>query len=277
HTPSSHSQFTLSQLTHSQLKLPAHTLPAHTLSSHSQLTLSRSQLTLSHSQLTLSHLTLSHSHSLLTVPIAFLTPACPCAFFQTISIVYIVTAFVGVEAWYAPFLFNFLYRDLFTAMIIACALTVTLPMSLYNFYKAYKNNTLKHHSVYEILLPLVSPVLLFLLCTTWIFLSPSDILEVQPRLFYFMVGTAFANISCQLIVCQMSSTRCRPLHWMLLPIAAALLLVASGLAAHSETLLLYLLTAFLTLAHIHYGVLVVSQLSRHFNIRPFSLKKPTPD
>ncbi|XP_014793042.1 PREDICTED: ethanolaminephosphotransferase 1 isoform X2 [Calidris pugnax] len=195
----------------------------------------------------------------------------------TISIVYIVTAFVGVEAWYAPFLFNFLYRDLFTAMIIACALTVTLPMSLYNFYKAYKNNTLKHHSVYEILLPLVSPVLLFLLCTTWIFVSPTDILEVHPRLFYFMVGTAFANISCQLIVCQMSSTRCQPLNWMLLPIAAALFLVVSGLAPKSETLLLYLLTAFLTLAHIHYGVVVVSQLSRHFNIRPFSLKKPTPD
>uniref|UniRef100_A0A8B9UGE2 Ethanolaminephosphotransferase 1 n=1 Tax=Anas zonorhyncha TaxID=75864 RepID=A0A8B9UGE2_9AVES len=140
----------------------------------------------------------------------------------TISIVYIVTAIVGVEAWYAPFLFNFLYRDLFTTMIIACALTVTLPMSLYNFYKAYKNNTLKHHSVYEIMLPLVSPVLLFVLCTTWIFVSPMDILEVHPRLFYFMVGTAFANISCQLIVCQMSSTRCQPLNWMLLPIALVL-------------------------------------------------------
>ncbi|XP_064911551.1 ethanolaminephosphotransferase 1 isoform X1 [Columba livia] len=195
----------------------------------------------------------------------------------TISIVYIVTAVVGVEAWYAPFLFNFLYRDLFTTMIIACALTVTLPMSLYNFYKAYKNNTLKHHSVYEIMLPLVSPVLLFLLCTTWIFMSPTDILEVHPRLFYFMVGTAFANISCQLIVCQMSSTRCQPLNWMLLPIAAVLAVVLAGLAPNSETLLLYLLTAFLTLAHIHYGVVVVSQLSRHFNIRPFSLKKPTPD
>uniref|UniRef100_A0A8B9UGX5 Selenoprotein I n=1 Tax=Anas zonorhyncha TaxID=75864 RepID=A0A8B9UGX5_9AVES len=195
----------------------------------------------------------------------------------TISIVYIVTAIVGVEAWYAPFLFNFLYRDLFTTMIIACALTVTLPMSLYNFYKAYKNNTLKHHSVYEIMLPLVSPVLLFVLCTTWIFVSPMDILEVHPRLFYFMVGTAFANISCQLIVCQMSSTRCQPLNWMLLPIALVLSVVVSGFAPNSETLLLYLLTAFLTLAHIHYGVVVVSQLSRHFNIRPFSLKKPTPD
>lgn len=62
-------------------------------------------------------------------------------------------------------------------------------------FRAYKNNTLKHNSVYEITLPLVSPVLLFLLCTTWIFMSPMDILEVHPRLFYFMVGTAFANIS----------------------------------------------------------------------------------
>lgn len=47
-----------------------------------------------------------------------------CALFQTISIVYIVTSIVGVEAWYAPFLFNFLYRDLFTAMIIGKKLHV---------------------------------------------------------------------------------------------------------------------------------------------------------
>lgn len=51
-------------------------------------------------------------------------PCLSCALFQTISIVYIVTAFVGVEAWYAPFLFNFLYRDLFTAMIIGKKLHV---------------------------------------------------------------------------------------------------------------------------------------------------------
>lgn len=44
--------------------------------------------------------------------------------FQTVSFVYIVTAIVGVEAWYEPFLFNFLYRDLFTAMIIGKKLHV---------------------------------------------------------------------------------------------------------------------------------------------------------
>lgn len=74
-----------------------------------------------------------------------------------------MTAVVGVETWYQPILFHFLYRDLFTFMIIgelcalvnpktllhfhvaatlilvclfpACSFTVTLPMSLYNVLK----------------------------------------------------------------------------------------------------------------------------------------------
>ncbi|KAF2984271.1 hypothetical protein EK904_012005 [Melospiza melodia maxima] len=52
----------------------------------------------------------------------------------TISIVYIVTAFVGVEAWYAPFLFNFLYRDLFTAMIIGKKLHVEACLLNFTFF-----------------------------------------------------------------------------------------------------------------------------------------------
>lgn len=71
---------------------------------------------------------------------------------------------------------------------------------------------------------------------------------------------SFLSLQCQLIVCQMSSTRCQPLNWMLLPIALVLFVVVSGFAPDSETLLLYLLTAFLTLAHIHYGVVVVGEL-----------------
>ncbi|GAB5569991.1 choline/ethanolaminephosphotransferase 1 isoform X1 [Prionailurus iriomotensis] len=54
---------------------------------------------------------------------------------------------------------------------------------------------------------------------SWILQSPSDILEIHPRLFYFMVGTAFANITLR----------------------------------------------------------VVKQLSNHFQIYPFSLRKPNSD
>ncbi|CAO2604066.1 Ethanolaminephosphotransferase 1 [Lemmus lemmus] len=181
----------------------------------------------------------------------------------TISFVYIVTAVVGVEAWYEPFLFNFLYRDLFTAMIIGCALCVTLPMSLLNFFRSYKSNTLKHNSVYEVMVPFFSPCLLFTLSTVWVLRSPSDILEIHPRIFYFMVGTAFANITCQLIVCQMSSTRCPTLNWLLLPLFLVVAAVNVGaVASHLESVLLYALTAAFTLAHIHYGVQVVSSLER---------------
>ncbi|KAG7460800.1 hypothetical protein MATL_G00202730 [Megalops atlanticus] len=195
----------------------------------------------------------------------------------TISIVYIVTAVVGVETWYTPIVWNFHYRDLFTVMILGCSFAVTLPMSLYNVFKAYRSNTLKHSSLYESFLPFLSPVLLFILSTLWVWLSPINIIQLQPRVFYLMVGTAFANVTCKLIVCQMSNTRCQPLSWLLLPMGLVVLLVASGVVAHSETLLLHVWTAVVVLAHIHYGVSVVHQLSDHFNIYAFSLKKPSTD
>ena len=195
----------------------------------------------------------------------------------TISFVYIVTAVVGVEAWYEPFLFNFLYRDLFTAMIFGCALCVTLPMSLFNFFRSYKNNTLKHNSVYEAVVPFFSPCLLFILPTAWILLSPLDILELHPRVFSLIVGTAFAHSTCQLIVCQMSSTWCPTLNWLLLPPLVIVMVVIVGVTPYVESTLLFALTAAFTLAHIHYGVRVVKQLSNHFHIYPFSLRKPNSD
>ncbi|MEQ2266683.1 hypothetical protein XENORESO_015469, partial [Xenotaenia resolanae] len=194
----------------------------------------------------------------------------------TISLVYLVTAVVGVETWYQPVIWNLLYRDLFTFMIIACSFSVTLPMSLYNVLKAYRSNTLKHSSLYEAFLPFLSPVLLFVLSTTWVIFSPSKILELQPRMYYLMVGTAFANVTCKLIVCQMSNTRCQPLTWLLLPMTAVVLSSITGVFTN-ETLLLYLWTSAVILTHIHYGISVVQQLSNHFNIFAFSLKKPNQD
>lgn len=63
------------------------------------------------------------------------------------------------------------------------------------FFRAYRNNTLKHSSVYEALLPFFSPVVLFVLSTLWISFSPTDIVQRQPRIFYLMVGTAFSNVT----------------------------------------------------------------------------------
>lgn len=67
----------------------------------------------------------------------------------------------------------------------------------------------------------------------------------------------FVNVfQCKLIVCQMSNTRCQPLSILLLPMTAVVVLAITRVFTN-ETLLLYLWTAAVVLAHIHYGVSVV--------------------
>lgn len=61
---------------------------------------------------------------------------------------------------------------------------------------------------------------------------------------------------CKLIVCQMSNTRCQALSWLLPPMALVVLLAVTGVVAN-ETMLLYVWTVAVILAHIHYGVSVV--------------------
>ena len=89
--------------------------------------------------------------------------------------------------------------------------------------------------------------------------SPTGILERDPRCYTFLVGIIFSNICCQLIVAQMSSTRCELLSWLLAPVA---MVVVAALAIPSslnlELPLLYGLTIFAFLAHVHYGVCLVS-------------------
>ncbi|KAK6488545.1 ethanolaminephosphotransferase 1-like [Huso huso] len=125
----------------------------------------------------------------------------------TMSLVYIVTAVVGVETWYAPIFMNFHYRDLFTIMILGCAFTVTLPMSLYNVFKSklalflnagvYRKNKLKF-----LFMAFYPSCHLSYSIHTVICLSP-DIIEKQPRVFYFMVGTLLPTCLTAAVVEEM--------------------------------------------------------------------------
>lgn len=81
------------------------------------------------------------------------------------------------------------------------------------------------------------------------------------------------SVQCKLIVCQMSNTRCQPLSWLLVPMALVVLLVIFGVVQQSETALLYMWTAVVVLAHIHYGVSVVCTHTRARAHTPSMLKK----
>jgi len=125
----------------------------------------------------------------------------------------------------------------------------------------------------EMMRPLYSSIYLMVVTTLWIFFSPSDILEQQPRMFFYMMGTVFSHICCRLIVAQMSSTRCEAFNWTLFPVTALALvscLAKPGLGF--ETAAVYVLAVLSTLTQIHYGVCVVRQMCRHFNILCFKIK-----
>ncbi|XP_053873546.1 ethanolaminephosphotransferase 1-like [Malaclemys terrapin pileata] len=191
----------------------------------------------------------------------------------TLIAMYLVTAAVGVEVWHKPFLFGYYITDILVILLIGCSIFLSLPQTLYNIHKAHLKKTLKKDSLYEGLLPLVSPVLLFALLTIWVILSPCDILAKQTRLFLWMVGVVFSNVTCRVIICQMSDTRSEAFHWLLFPLALVIYAAVTGLLGKNEEMALTIFTMLATAAHVHYGVWVGRQLSKHFNIYIFSLKK----
>lgn len=67
--------------------------------------------------------------------------------------------------------------------------------------RAYEKKTLRKNSLYEGLLPLFSPVLLFILLNTWVSLSPCKILVKQTRVFLWMTGVSFSNVMVSIPVC----------------------------------------------------------------------------
>jgi len=153
------------------------------------------------------------------------------------------------------------------------SLGATIPMTMWNIYKSYRDGTGKGRSLGSALLPLLSPALLLVITLAWAVLSPVDVLSADLRLFTFMVGVVFSNICCRLIVAQMTNTDIQALNKLLAPVAlAAAVAILSPSSAAVEMPTLWTLTVFVTLAHIHYGVCVVRQMCQHFKIPALTVK-----
>ncbi|XP_053106785.1 ethanolaminephosphotransferase 1-like isoform X2 [Hemicordylus capensis] len=186
---------------------------------------------------------------------------------------YLVTAAFGVEVWHTPFIFGYYLTDTLIMLIIVCCIFLSLPQMLYNIHIAYRKQALLKDSLYEGLLPLFSPMLLFALLTIWVALSPCQILVKQTRLFLWMTGVLFSNVMCRMIICQMTNTRSEVLHWLLVPLAVMVCTATAGFQGRLEEPILAAFAVLATAAHVHYGICVGKQLSQHFNIYIFSLKK----
>ncbi|KAL3286342.1 hypothetical protein HHI36_000850 [Cryptolaemus montrouzieri] len=190
-------------------------------------------------------------------------------------IVFGISGIYGPEIWHFKWENGFSTPVAFELLLYGSALVSNVPVIALNIYKSYRDKTGYMRPFSEAVRPLIPVITLFIIMHTWITISPSNILERDPRVIYLLLGTIFSNICCRLIVSQMSSTRCDAFNWLFIPLLLVMLLSVLTKISIIELLLTYFLFIFTTAAHIHYGTCLVRQMCRHFQINCFSIKKKT--
>lgn len=159
------------------------------------------------------------------------------------------------------------------AVFYLTSIIATLPVTLYNICKSYKNKTGKNLPVCEALRPMIPLTGLMALTIFWGLTSPSAVIETHPRAFYMFTGTVFSNITCRLVVAQMSATQCE--SWNSLVNVVAIGFLFSRIVPLLEILIVYVIWIYTTFCHIHYGTCVVRQMCDHLRIKCFKITPKT--
>ncbi|CAH1364585.1 unnamed protein product [Tenebrio molitor] len=171
---------------------------------------------------------------------------------------FLLAGVTGHESWQFILPGGITTGLMFEILLYSMALLTNVPVILNNIYVSYQEKTGHMRSFSEAMRPLVPVTAFFLITLSWISLSPSNILERDPRAVFVVISTIFSNICCRLIVAQMSNTRCDIFNWLLVPTSIFILLSILIKNAAFELFLTYTLCIFTTCAHIHYGTCVVS-------------------
>ncbi|KAK6105246.1 CDP-alcohol phosphatidyltransferase family protein [Brugia pahangi] len=172
----------------------------------------------------------------------------------------------------------YVFADFTTALCLEFGFYVccyiSLVVSARNIYLSYfVDHTGKQDNFYEICLPLFPSLILFSISVFWALYSPGNIVERDPRLYLYTMGTVFSNIACKLIIAQMCNTRAELFNLCLAMYSIVAVTSLSGfLSAYQELIFLRFAVVVITLAHLHFGICVVRQLCGHFKIHAFSLR-----
>lgn len=179
--------------------------------------------------------------------------------------------FIGHDGWKITVAGTISTGRIVEIIFYASSLLATLPVSVYNIRRSYKEKKAKQNTFAGAIRPLIALAGLLIITVGWVFLSPTDLVSSHPRAYMLMTGTIFSNITCRLVVAQMSDTKCSA--WNSLISLAGVSCAVSMLMPQLEVLSLYALWVISTYTHIHYGTCVVRQMCEHFRIRCFKVGK----
>lgn len=185
--------------------------------------------------------------------------------------IYAINYVYKADIWKVPLTANGLTCGHFLEAVLYFGACSNIPMVIYNLYRSYKDKTGKMRNFIECVRPMIPLVLFLAVSIVWAHYSPNRIVETDPRAVFLLTGTIFSNISCRLIVAQMSNTRSETYHWMTPVLAGCFGL--SLIIPSLERFIIYSLLIFTSLAHWHYGAVVVQQMCSHFNRICFGVGK----
>lgn len=199
------------------------------------------------------------------------------------GLAYIATGVFGIELWHF-YVFPGWNFSMALKWTLILGFFGAIPMSLYNIYEHFQKKSANEQVQNSGSPPptaeqnvnfirLFSPWLPFVVFScaylVWAKFSPTDIVEREPRIFLFSMGVLFSNITCRLIISQMTSQPAELFNVLLIPLLIAV--VNSFIFPRYEMATLYGYFALVLFAHLHYAISIVEELSEHFKIYVFSL------
>ncbi|KAH9281122.1 Ethanolaminephosphotransferase 1 [Echinococcus granulosus] len=148
-----------------------------------------------------------------------------------------------------------------------------IPSSVINVVVACNKDRTKVPTPGAVVRPFVGTIFVFLASWIWMTLSPTRIMEHSPRLFLLCGGTLAANITCRVILAEVTKTKA-PMWCHLMGVYGLVVFVLClGLpptaAAKLEFPCLLALTSLITVAHLLFFGAVVNEMCEIFNIRAF--------
>ncbi|XP_071162791.1 ethanolaminephosphotransferase 1-like [Mytilus edulis] len=190
-----------------------------------------------------------------------------------LTFIYLLTFLGGHDMWkFKVPIVDMQMSNVFEIVCYVGFLGLTMPFTFWNIYESYKNKTGKMLGLWEAMRPVIATISLFSLMIVWAKFSSCDIIELYPRLFYLTTGTVFSNITCRLIIAQMSNTRCEVFHWMLVPLCCIVALVILIAPGNIEIYILWCYALIVISAHVHFGFGVVREMCDHFKINALTIK-----
>lgn len=130
----------------------------------------------------------------------FLVCCCLATYWKSYTIWKCIVPFIGLPC-----------SQLFE-LILYFSIISTLPTPLYNIYTARQKGTSKYSEMQDIARPLFPVSLLFFVSIAWASFSKTDIINQDPRVYFFVVGTVFSNISVSIVSRRVTVIDCSGLR-----------------------------------------------------------------